>query len=71
MLWRFSATIEMLAKWLPEKENEALSVGNLALKLKNSDIKDIFIKSVHESNNKRMMPNQLKNAEKIPKKLGE
>ena len=51
---------EMLAKiWLLEKENRALSDENLALKLENSEIKEIFIKSVHENNDKKKDISQL------------
>ena len=63
---------EMLAKiWLLEKENRAFFDENLALNLENSEIREIFMKSVHENNDKKKDISQLnqKNAEKIPKKL--
>ena len=66
---------EMLAKiWLLEKENRALSDENLALKLENSEIKEIFIKSVHENNDKKKDISQLnqkkcrENTQKLSKK---
>eukprot|EP00112_Aurelia_sp_Birch-Aquarium-sp1_P000683 Seg10649.1 transcript_id=Seg10649.1/GoldUCD/mRNA.D3Y31 product="hypothetical protein" protein_id=Seg10649.1/GoldUCD/D3Y31 len=49
----------MLAKiWLLEKENKALSDEKLALKLENSEIKEILIKDVYGNNENKKQISQ-------------